>query len=115
MNTLQILSLFFNSVISVGSSVLLLYADIGIHRDIKELNVFLASIFTTVNFYTIYSSSKCDELGYHKNYKAADEEDIEDTTQDFHNVWNSYESNLINAPLESFYDDSNEDLYEEKI
>ena len=118
MNTLQILSLFFNSVISVGSSVLLLYVDIGVHRDIKELNVFLASIFTTVNFYTIYSSSNCDELGYHKDYKAAEEEeDIEDVaaTQDFHNVWNSYESNLINAPLESLYDDSNEDLYEEKI
>jgi hypothetical protein len=45
MNTLQILSLFFNCIISVGSSVLLLYADIGVHRDIKELNVFLASIF----------------------------------------------------------------------
>jgi hypothetical protein len=116
MNTLQILSLLFNSIISVGSSVLLLYADIGIHRDIKELNVFLASIFTTVNFYTIYSSSKCDELGYSKDYKAADEEeDIEDTSHDFHNIWNSYESNLINAPLESLYDDSNEELYEEKI
>ena len=75
MNTLQTLSLFLNSIISVGSSILLLYSDIGIHRDFKELNVFLASIFTTVNFYTIYSSSKCDELGYHKDYKAAVEEE----------------------------------------
>jgi hypothetical protein len=117
MNSLQILSLLFNCVICVGSSVLLLYADIGIHRDIKELNVFLASIFSTVNFYTIYSYSKCDELGYHKDYKAADEEDMEDvpTSQDFHNIWNSYESNLINAPLDSLYDDRNEELYEEKI
>ena len=115
MNSLQILSLLFNCVISVGSSVLLLYADIGIHRDIKELNVFLASIFSTVNFYTIYSSSKSDELGYSKDYKAANEEDIEPTTHDFHNVWNSHESNLINAPLESLYNDSDEELYEEKI
>ena len=107
--------MFFNNIISVGSSVLLLYADIGIHRDIKELNVFLTSIFSTVNFYTIYSSSKCDELGYSKDYKAADEEDIEDTSQDFHNIWTSYESNLINAPLDSLYDDRNEELYEEKI
>ena len=116
MNSLQILSLLFNSIISVGSSVLLLYVDIGIHRDIKELNVLFASIFSTVNFYTIYSSFNCDELGYSKDYKAADEEeDIEDTSQDFHNVWNSYESNLINAPLESLYDDSDEELYKEKI
>jgi hypothetical protein len=117
MNSLQILSLLFNCVISVGSSVLLLYADIGIHRDIKELNVFLASIFSTVNFYTIYSSSKCDELGYSKDYKAADEETLreDEISHDFHNVWNSYESNLINAPLESLYDDNNEELYEEKI
>ncbi len=119
MNTLQILSLFFNSIISVGSSVLLLYANIGIHRDIKELNIFLASLFTTVNFYTIYSSSKCDELGYHKNYKAVNEETLREDeiepSQDFHNVWSSYESNMINAPLDSLYVDNNEELYEEKI
>jgi hypothetical protein len=122
MNTLQILSLLFNSIISVGSSVLLLYADIGINRDIKELNIFLASIFSTVNFYTIYSSflgyessSKCDELGYSKDYKAANEESLreDEISHDFHNVWNSHESNLINAPLDSLYND--EELYEEKI
>jgi len=116
MNSLQIISLLLNCVISVGSSVVLLYSDNDINRDLKELNVFLASIFSTVNFYTIYSSSKCDELGYSKDYKAADEESFreDEISHDFHNIWNSHESNLINAPLESLYD-INEDLYEEKI
>jgi hypothetical protein len=114
MNSIQIASLFFNCLISVGSSVLLLYVDIGIHRDIKELNVLFASIFSTVNFYTIYSSFNCDELGYSKDYKAALEEPPSDddipSTQDFHSIWTSYESNRLDMP--SLYD---EDLYEEKI
>jgi hypothetical protein len=122
MNSLQIISLLLNCVISVGSSVVLLYSDNDINKDLKELNVFLASIFSTVNFYTIYSSflgdaSKCDELGYSKDYKAANEESFreDEISHDFHNIWNSHESNLINAPLESLYDDINEELYEEKI
>ena len=118
MNGLQILSLLLNCVISVGSSVLLLYADIGINRDIKELNIFLASMFSAVNFYTIYSASKCDELGYSKNYKAVNEESLreDEISHDFHNVWTSHESNMINAPLDSLYDNGGDDeLYEEKI
>ena len=113
MNSLQILSLLLNCLISVGSSVLLLYVDIGIHRDIKELNVLFASIFSAVNFYTIYASFQKDELGYTKGYKAATEEPISDdepSMQDFHNIWTSYESNAIHTP--SLYD---EELYEEKI
>jgi hypothetical protein len=123
MNSLQIISLLLNSVISVGSSVVLLYVDIGIHTDIKELNVFLASIFSTVNLYTIYSSficdaSKCDELGYSKDYKAVNEETLreDEVSQDFHNIFN--ESNMIT--VDSLYykevdDELYEDLYEEKI
>ena len=107
MHSVQIASLFFNCLISVGSSVLLLYTDI------KEINVLLASIFSTVNFYTIYSSFLKDELGYNKDYKAATEEPPSDddipSMQDFHNIW--CESNeVMNTP--SLYD---EELYEEKI
>lgn len=114
MHSVQIASLFFNCLISVGSSVLLLYTDIGVNTDIKEINVLLASIFSTVNFYTIYSSFLGDELGYTKDYKPALEEPPSDddipSTQDFHNIWTSYESNRLDTP--SLYD---EELYEEKI
>jgi hypothetical protein len=126
MNSLQVLSLFFNNIISLGSSVLLLYVDIGIHRDIKELNVLFSSLFSAVNFYTIYSSYKCDELGYSKDYKAVNEETLreDEASRDFShlesnaddNIWSSHESNMINAPLDSLYDNGcDDDLYEEKI
>ena len=119
MNSLQILSLFFNSIISIGSSVLLLYADIGIHKDIKELNVFMTSLFSVVNFYTIYSETRCDELGYYKEYKAVKEETLrEDEIEPSQIFWKAQESNLIfseeiNASLDTLYNE--DELYEEKI
>jgi len=119
MHGVQIASLFFNCIISLGSSVILLYVDIGIHRDIKEINVLLASIFSTVNFYTIYSSFLKDELGYHKDYKPSLEEPPSDddipSTQDFHGLWTSYENNTLSHQgmhTPSLYD---EELYEEKV
>ena len=113
MNTLEIISIFFNSMISVGSSVVLLYADTSLNNDIKELNIFLASIFTAVNFYTIFKNARADELGYTEDYKAVNEESIEDEkpSEDFHIY--SHESNLINDHLNSLYEE--DELYEENI
>ena len=101
MNSLQLLSIFFNSILSVGSSTLLLYSKLEVNKDLVELNIFLTSIFTVVNFYTVYSESRCDELGYSKEYKATNEED------------DSPSETIISDHINSVY--NYDDLYEENI
>ena len=111
MNSLQLLSIFFNSILSVGSSTLLLYSNLEVNKDLVELNIFLTSIFTVVNFYTVYSESRCDELGYSKEYKATNEDIIDDTPSI---TFNNLETNeLISEHINSLY--NYDDLYEENI
>ncbi len=104
MNIVQPFSIFMNCIIAVGSSALLLQSNDNsiLNKDFKELNLFLASIFSSLNLYIIYS--------LHKDEK---NKIIELNTD------NNVEDNLLYKQLSSSYiiediDDSNK-LYEEKI
>ena len=103
MNIVQPFSIFMNCIIAVGSSALLLQSNDNsiLNKDFKELNLFLASIFSSLNLYIIYS--------LHKDEK---NKIIELNTD-------NVEDNLLYKQLSSSYiiediDDSNK-LYEEKI
>ena len=103
MNIVQPFSIFMNCIIAIGSSALLLQSNDNsiLNKDFKELNLFLESIFSSLNLYIIYS--------LHKDEK---NKIIELNTD-------NVEDNLLYKQLSSSYiiediDDSNK-LYEEKI
>ena len=103
MNIVQPFSIFMNCIIAIGSSALLLQSNDNsiLNKDFKELNLFLASIFSSLNLYIIYS--------LHKDEKNK----INELTID------NVDDNLLYKQLSSSYiiediDDSNK-LYEEKI